>query len=100
MAKVSCAICNRKRDEQVCRAFKPTKAERANLIKLGETNPQEVYYYCRPCMRVVENPASAIELMRGVVRNYAQAFGVPNADGFADRYKARLLGKVKPKPVS
>lgn len=100
MAKVTCAVCNRQRDEAVCKAFRPSKAERAHLIKMGEKQPQEVYFYCRPCMRVLENPASAVELMRGVVHTYARALGAVNADEVADRFKNRLLAKTKTKPAS
>lgn len=98
--KVNCAICNRPRDASACKAFTTTAEDRENLRKLGEKVPKAVYYYCRPCVRLMENPSTAIELMRGVVHGHARALGTVNADEVADRYKNRLLAKTKFKPPS
>jgi hypothetical protein len=66
---------------------------------MGEA-PQAKYAYCRPCMRLMENPVTAVELMKGVVQVHARALGAVNADELAERFKNRLLAKSKIKPPS
>ena len=69
------------------------------MKKRGQT-PQEHYYYCRPCFRLLENPATAVELMKGVVQAQAQALGAVNAEEAAEKFKARLLSRMNLKPSS
>lgn len=97
--KVLCSICSRERKATVCKVFTTTPEEKATLKKMGQT-PQEHYYYCRPCFRILENPATAVELMKGVVQAQAQALGAGNAEQAAEKFKARLLARMKMKPVS
>ena len=96
--KVQCAICGRSRDEETCQIFVPTKEERRALQKMGET-PQARYAYCRPCMRMMENPVTALQLMKGVVQVHASALGAVNAEELAERFKNRLLAKTKIPPT-
>jgi len=92
--KVTCAICARRRDESSCKAIPTTKADRAQLLKMGEKTPQVVYHYCRPCLRILENPATALDLLRGMMRIYAQAAGASNPDQIASKYKSQLAAKI------
>ena len=97
--KIKCAICNRERDRKSCRIFVPTPQEKNTLKKMGE-NPQAEYGYCRPCVRLMQDPRTAADVMKGVMQMYARAFGAVNPDEVAERFKNRLLSKTPMKPVS
>lgn len=92
--RLECAICGRERDEASCQVFTPTKEERLALQRMGEI-PKDRYAYCRPCMRLMENPATAVALMKGVVQIHASAMGAVNAEELAVRFQNRLLAKTK-----
>jgi hypothetical protein len=97
--KVKCAICERERSDTACKVFVLTASEKEGLRKMGVTPPAR-QYYCRPCFRILENPASAVELMKGVLQAQAQALGASNAEEAANKFKAKLLARMHLKPTS
>jgi len=92
--KVTCEICKREREEETCEVFTLTAEERQILLKQGET-PQERYVYCRPCMRLLKDPVTALQLIKGVVQVQATAMGAVNAEAVAEKFANKLLAKSK-----
>lgn len=88
--KVRCAVCVRLRDEENCEGFKPTEREKLLLLKSGAKSIQPIYYYCRPCMRILRDPEAGKQILGGVVQSYARAMGAVNSEEFAERFKERL----------
>lgn len=98
--KVKCAICERERSDTACEVFVLTTAEKESLRKMSAVPPPDRQYYCRPCFRILENPASAVELMKGVLQAQAQALGASNAEEAANKFKAKLLARMHLKSTS
>lgn len=94
--KVPCSVCQRPKSIADCESITITEEERQSLVRMGEPEPPSIFYYCRPCFRLLNDRSSASALMRGVVRSYAKSVGASNADDLADRFKDRLTAKSKP----
>jgi len=58
-------------------------------------NPLEEYPYCKTCWKVMQNPATATDLMRGIAYAHLQASGVLTASQLADQYKQALLSQTR-----
>ena len=84
--KVKCLICSGERNRTACQVIKLTPAEKA-----ATQNPLDEYVYCNPCWKIMKNPATASDLMSGIMLMHLQRLGVSNAKELADKYKAGLL---------
>jgi hypothetical protein len=100
--KRTCSVCGRKRDEKTMRVFATTPSERETLRKMGEASPGDSYAFCRSCIGVLSNPATAIPLMKGVIQFQARASGVSthSAEQIADRFGKRIMSITPAKPRS
>jgi hypothetical protein len=92
MAKLSCAICNREREESLMQVFYPTDEEKAAMVKLGEEKPLDRYGYCKGCIQTLKNPTTGLTFMRGMIQHHARSQGVtPEA---AERAIDKFVGRV------
>jgi biotin synthase-related radical SAM superfamily protein len=100
--KRACAVCGRKRDESTMKVFATSTLERATLRKLGESTPEDSYAFCRSCVGILSNPATAIPLMKGIIQFQARAAGVTphNAERIAERFGKRVMDITPSKPRS
>jgi len=95
MAKLECAICGHAKEAEKMRVFETTDAERAQLKRMGEAEPKKQYAYCRQCVTIMSNPATATSYMKGLAQLRAQSQGVtPDAaEKAASEFANRLLQK-------
>lgn len=100
--KLHCAVCNRERDETVMTIFTPSPDEKKALKKMGEAKPLDRYAYCKACTRILSNPLTAIQLMKGVIQIQARSVGVPgsSAEALAEKYGNKVLAVTPTKPRS
>jgi len=59
----------------------------------GEPVP-DVYVYCKPCYRLLQQPLSGAELLKGTLLESLRESGVPNAEEVANEYFKLLLSKA------
>lgn len=94
--KLICCVCNRSKEESDGQTYILTEAEKASLVKGGHT-PKDQYFYCRPCFRMISDPATAAQLIKGVVQVSLTAQGNPKAEEIANRYYQFYLRNGKRK---
>jgi hypothetical protein len=94
--KVACCVCNRQKEESDGQTYVLTNAEKATLVKSGQT-PLDKYFYCRPCFRMISDPEKAAQLIKGVVQVTLTAQGNPKAEEIATRYYQFYLRNGKRK---
>jgi len=95
--KLKCCVCGREREENTMKVFSPTQEEKDSLKKMGEKNLLERYAYCRPCVRILSEPKTAVALMSGVLQFQARAIGVSSAsaEAIAERFGSKALKLTK-----
>ena len=69
------------------------------MASTGEP-PPEKYTYCKPCHRILQNPLSGAELIKGTLAATLKANGVPNAEKVAEQYFRFLIKRAAPEPLS
>ena len=93
MAKRPCAICHQQREVAEMKVIPTTEAEREAMKKMGESEPQESYAYCKGCYQILSNPVTGLSLIKGTAQVQARRSGVnPEvAERAAERFAAKLL---------
>lgn len=94
-----CCVCNRNRPRPDCEVVVLTEQEKEAVQKMGQT-PEEEYVYCRPCFRILSNPETGAQLIKGVLQVQLRQSGVANAEQLANRYYDFLIAKAKKKKAS
>lgn len=94
MERVKCIVCGRERARSEAEIMVLTEQEKAQIRKVGQT-PQEEVAYCRPCHRIMTDPQSALDLIKGTLILRLRAAGVQNAEQVAEKYRVALLAKTK-----
>jgi len=82
----NCLICSKDCTENQAHIIKLTAQEREFLLKSG-SKPLEQYTYCKPCWRILSDPATAPDFISGLVHLNLRKIGVSNAKDLAERYK-------------
>jgi hypothetical protein len=84
------------------KVFRVPEAERESLKKMGVEKPSDLYAYCRSCFKLMENRATAIQLMRGTLISQMRAAGVSItvAESQADKFCNKLLSATPETPSS
>lgn len=98
--KVACHICSREREQTDSVMFTTTPEEKAYHKKMTGQTLSDRIGYCKPCYRLMENPVTAVQMMRGVVEVQLRAAGSPNASQVAERFEKNLLARMKLKQPS
>jgi len=78
--------------------FETTPAEREAMKKMGEEDPKSKYFYCKPCIKVLSNPNTAVPFMSGMMQVFARSTGVSStrSEALAKKYEAKLRS-IKPR---
>jgi hypothetical protein len=82
-------VCGTKGERKEQHIIELTEAERT-LLSESRTE----YVYCRPCWKVLSNPATAPALMSGIARHQLRQAGVDNADQLADKFRHDLEART------
>lgn len=90
MGIVKCA-CGYDKDRETCKSIALTAAEKKQLIEQGR-DPQDEYFYCPPCLRILQDPEQGPLFMRGTYERQLRDLGVPSirAKALADKYYRKL----------
>ena len=101
--KYSCAVCNREREATQVDVFKVESSEAASLSRMnpGGEVPKEVAV-CKVCARLMQNKATALQVIRGTLVSGFRAAGVPlsRAEAAADLFCKKLSDRSNTTPVS
>lgn len=94
--KVVCAVCNGEFEARQCEHLPLDAADRAAIQRAEGVAPQALYC-CKPCWRLLKDPAAASQLMKGVFQQSLQLAGVPSheAEKQAERYHAELVKRTQ-----
>lgn len=93
MADIKCDLCRNPKPGESLTSFETTPEERATMKRMGETEPREVYSYCRACIRLLANPEKAHNFMKGLVEFQARASGFD--ESAATRAAGEFAKKLK-----
>lgn len=85
MASRVCCVCQQEREGG--EVFILTDEERSAI---GPEAPEELYY-CRPCLRVMQDRQGGAELLKGLYEMNLREAGVADPQRFAERFHATLL---------
>jgi Fe-S-cluster containining protein len=94
--KTTCDLC--RRPKEGCETFTLTESEREAVRRMGETNTPASYNYCRPCLRLLRDPASADRFLRGVLEHSLRRAGASDPTGRAKRFVDALRAKAQGTP--
>lgn len=95
MSKVKCALCEQTKDEGSCEVLTLTDAEKAAI-----PNAPDQYVYCRPCWKVLNDPANGSALLKGLVQAKLRTIGVSGdrAEAAALDFQKKLLSRSTRRP--
>lgn len=99
MAEVlHCGLCGTGRPRGSCHVIAITPEERQQIRQMGQ-QPMNEYIYCKPCWRILSDPATGPSVIKGLVQARLRQLGVEDAETIAERYYNRLVGRLKqPRP--
>lgn len=91
--KKPCGVCGVQFSLDLMHAVELNPQERAFAISQGHT--ETAFYYCRPCWRVMQNPAQALQVMRAVAVQTFRQQGARNPEDLADRWIKKFQEQTK-----
>jgi len=96
MPSLTCAVCRQPRDETTMLIIEPTEQEKATMKRMGEDAPLAKYAYCRPCVRLLSTPMTAVALMKGVAILQARGRGtdLETAEKTAGQFVNKVISKT------
>jgi hypothetical protein len=85
-------MCGYAKDKSDCKGIKLTAQEKKMLLDQGQ-EPQDEYFYCAPCLRLLNDPKQGPQFMRGLFEQQLRQSGVPGgqATKLADKYYSKLI---------
>ncbi len=92
-------MCGTFRSPDECHVLTLTDEEKQQIRDRGQ-KPSDQVVYCRPCHRLMSNPATAQDLMAGMLLIRLKSAGVTNAAAMAQGFKKKLAEKTQAKRKS
>lgn len=89
--RLMCGICGRPVVATKAVILKLTVEER-QAFQTSTQDPPSECVYCRPCHRVLSDPATGLSAIKGIVQLRLRQLGVENSEAFATQFQQKLAG--------
>lgn len=96
-----CCVCDRKNllDSELKTIVLSDLERQFAVANSGKEAPLK-YTYCKPCLRLLQNPVTGAQMLRGSLEANLRDQGIPEPEKLADKYFKALIKRTPAKPPS